>query len=182
MGGRIIAAVIALAGCSADASVDEHGTRGAAPVAFGRACLDEAGRGRWHVDRASWPADHLAVIDTVPARVNAWVGRDVLTFDDAIGDTCVIRTVPTLDRGDGVVYTAFYLPDTGSIPVVLALVPACEGEPNTMCTSSIVLHEVLHGFGLDHVPSGIMQARAPIPTAFSADDRAECVRAGLCDQ
>lgn len=41
------------------------------------------------------------------------------------------------------------------------------------------LHELGHAYGMEHVASGVMAAVVR-PVAFSADDRAECIRSGAC--
>lgn len=148
-------------------------------------------RGHWHVDRASFERnapEAIAMLEQAPDALERFTGRaNVLRFDDEPGETCTIRALRDGEEEASLVdasHSGEYSWETGNIRIVIDRMPACDGaEVDVPCVASVLLHELLHGYGLVHVKDdeeGIMHPSV-IEPFFTEADRRVCRAAGLCE-
>lgn len=120
-------------------------------------------------------------VPSLPARCGAWDPAGLNTEQTAVLDdaaarwSAVTREPVRIDPGGCAVHVVDELGDGGIVG---------EYEPGAMVVRrdafvrSVVMHEMGHGLGLEHVDGGVMNA-VPWGT-MTAADVAECRRVGAC--
>lgn len=128
------------------------------------------------------------MIDRTPVALDRFTGRvGLVTFDEVPSTTCTIRA---LREGEAEavapIHSGEYSTASGDITLVIDRIPRCAGAADSdrsRCTGSVLLHEILHGFGVGHVrddEQGIMHPTVIAPFFTKADWRV-CREAGVCD-
>lgn len=128
----------------------------------------------WRVQDA-FTASETATFFSAVARWNAWLGYERFAIS-AEGECPIIKRTLTAEHA-----VTYFRYDDSSLSIDLNAfgVSFPTRDPETL--ELLVMHEMGHAAGFGHVERGVMGAgRAHLATDFTDDDRAECLRIGLC--
>lgn len=139
----------------------------------GCAPLYECG-GQYTYESTDWTPEQTLVLHASAQAWNEIAGRTAVTLNPGPGEMCHIAPVDSLGEDVGGEMRVA----TGNISVIRKRVT----RPDAL--QIILMHELGHGLGLDHVGSrgALMYAEVNELSAFGAADLAECQAVGVCAQ
>ncbi len=142
--------------------------------------------GVWTYDSKEWPSQERSALMMAARDWNEFAGHEVVRIEERTvtnQDMCKIYPGPAI-KGNEIKAGMFHGPSDGSIEInssrLRTLVPASEF---TRYLYAIILHEVGHGLGMDHV-EGTNNIMYPVQgyTTWGPEDKQECLDKGICSE